>query len=83
MNWKESRRGKFYSESDDGEMSYEISPKRNGNFFISAYRPGGAKARLPYQDFETAQTAIVWVEQHEQERVDRNARYAQEKPIRF
>ena len=78
MNWKETRRGKFWSQSND--LDWEISPKRNGKWFANAHRPGGAEHRLPYQDFETAQGAIAWVEQYEQERAERNSK---RDPVQF
>lgn len=78
MNWKKLRRGKFSGDSEDGQVSYMVMPKRNGQYFIKAYLVGGAEHRLPFQSFETAQAAMDWVEQYEQERAERNACYAQE-----
>jgi len=83
MNWKKQRRGNYYSTSEDGQIGYEIYINRRGRFYIKGYLAGGAEHRLPFQDFDTAEAAIAWVEQHEQERAERKARYAQEEPIRF
>ena len=83
MNWKKLRRGKYSGDSEDGQVGYMIMSKRTGRFFIKAYLVGGREHQLPFQDFPDAQAAIDWVEQYERERAERNARYAQEKPIRL
>ena len=83
MNWRGIARGKPYSESQDGEISYDIRPKRNGKFYIEASLAGGAEYKLPFQNFPTAEAAMAWVEEYEAKRAADNARYAKEEPIRF
>lgn len=43
------------------ERDYHIVPKHNGKFFIKAYRPGGAEARLPFKDFNSKAEAEEWI----------------------
>jgi len=83
MKWNGVARGKPYSESEDGEISYDIRDKRNGKFYIEASLAGGAEHRLPYQDFPTAEAAMAWVEEYEAKRQASFLHIADEKPIQF
>ena len=39
--------------------------KGGGKFWVEAYRAGGAKARLPWNQFDELEQAIAWVEARE------------------
>ena len=83
MNWRGVQRGKPYSESQDGEIIYDVRVKRYSGWFIEASLAGGAEHRLPFQSFPTAEAAMAWVEEYEAKRVERRARHADERRIRF
>lgn len=82
MNWKTYRRS-TEAESDDGQIAYQIYKNRKNRYYIKASLAGGAEHRLPFQDFASVKEAQKWVEGYERQRAERNARRAQEKPIRF
>lgn len=82
MDWK-TRKRYTEAESDDGQIAYQICKNRKGRFYINASLVGGADYETPFQDFVTVGDAESWVESHEQQRAERNARRAQERPIRF
>jgi hypothetical protein len=82
MKWKE-RRGNWRATSGDEQIDYVIILKKNGRYFIKAYLGGGAEHRLPFQDFASPEAAQAWVADYERERAEKNARYRNEKPIRF
>lgn len=83
MEWKETRRKEHHARSDDEQIGYIVAPKRNGKYYIKAYLSGGTEHRLPYQDFDTADEAKTWVEEYERKRAERNAQYADEKPLKW
>jgi len=68
--WKWSQmRGRFYAitpqDGDVPEDDYAIIPKKNGKFFVEVRRPGGAKVRMPWREFETVEEAQEWAMRRE------------------
>ena len=82
MNWKRERSGQT-TEGEDGRIYYMILSKRNGKFYVKAYREGGTERRLPFQDFDSEEEAMAWVERSEAQWAARKAQRATEEPIRF
>lgn len=82
MDWKRERSGQTTT-GEDGRIYWMILAKRNGKFYVEAYQEGGAERRLPFQDFDSEEAAMAWVERSEEKWVARKARVAAEKPIRF
>jgi hypothetical protein len=76
IQWAQSRRGIWYTTvfAEASDRSYEIVPKKNGKFFVSARKPGGAEVRLPYREFDTADAAKAWIEAEEEREAGIKAR---------
>jgi hypothetical protein len=70
MEWwysKKTRVGSIVAETKElapSGLGYMVIKGRNG-FWVEAHRVGGAKARLPYQRFDTVEDAVAWVEARE------------------
>jgi hypothetical protein len=80
LEWRE-RRGKYYAESERGmALSYAVYPKRNGKFWLEARGLGGGKidVHAPFE-FNSAQAAMDWAENREQEAESRPA----DRPVRL
>jgi transcriptional regulator CtsR len=54
-------------------LSYMVIKGRNG-YWVEAHRVGGAKARLPWQRFDTIEAAVAWVEDRERAWVETQER---------
>jgi len=65
MDWRKWRRGEYHSRGRD--LGYVIVPKKNGKYFVEARQAGGAKHQMPFQDFESPEAAMEWVDAHERE----------------
>jgi len=70
--WKQRRNG-YFAWIDDRDfiirpLSWAIYPKKNDQFYCEAYRPAGAKARLPFIDFATVEEAQQWAMDYEYRR---------------
>lgn len=46
-----------YDSGDIDTLGFSILNKRNGKFFIKAYRVGGGEERLQYAEFDTVEDA--------------------------
>jgi hypothetical protein len=71
MEWWFSRRSTgVVAETIDtpSGLGYMIIKGKGGKFWVEAHRVGGAKVRLPWQQFDTIEQAVAWVEARERGR---------------
>lgn len=78
INWKQNRKGNWNSGLLESGRDYSIVQKRSGKWFVEAYRVGGAQARLPWKEFETAEDAMAWVAELEQKETEARERRERE-----
>lgn len=50
---------------DGKHRGYVIRQKKNGKFFVRAYRSGGQEVRLPFKEFENLEAAAAFAEKQE------------------